>query len=193
MLIRKIYDFENAHIVRDCSSRRCRISLHGHSYKCEVILSSNFLDASGMVYDFGLMKINIKTIIDSFDHATTLWSKDDKEYINDMKKHSKRWVEIPFNPSAEQFARIFFVMIDRILALSEFSNSEKQVTLHSIIVHETATGYAQCFRDDAYNENMGKINLTDIKFSPEIISEWADKELFTKLINGTKLKYPKEC
>ena len=34
MIIRKIYDFENAHIVRFCSSKRFKESIHGHSYWC---------------------------------------------------------------------------------------------------------------------------------------------------------------
>lgn len=186
MIIRKIYSFENAHIVRACSSKRCRQSVHGHSYRCEVLLSSNYLDNAGMVYDFGLMKFGIKTIIDSFDHATTLGALDSNEYKNDLKKHSKRWIEIPLNPSAEQFSRIFFVLIDRLLGLTTMQNGEKAVKLESIIVHETATGYAQCFRDDAYNENMGVINLEDIKFSDEIVSEWEDEWLFEKLKNGER-------
>ena len=72
MIIRKIYDFENAHIVRFCSSKRCKESIHGHSYRCEVLLKSDYLDAAGMVYDFGLMKQHNRMIIDSFDHTTTL-------------------------------------------------------------------------------------------------------------------------
>ena len=44
MIIRKIYDFENAHIVRFCSSKRCKESIHGHSYRCEVLLKSEYLD-----------------------------------------------------------------------------------------------------------------------------------------------------
>ena len=83
MIIRKLFRFENAHIVRFCSSKRCRTSIHGHSYVAEILLSSNFLDNAGMVYDFGLMKQNIKTIIDSFDHATTIFSGDNDEYKND--------------------------------------------------------------------------------------------------------------
>ncbi|QKF64015.1 6-pyruvoyl trahydropterin synthase family protein [Campylobacter corcagiensis] len=193
MIIRKMYKFENAHIVRDCSSRRCKTSIHGHSYRCEVLLSSNFLDNAGMVYDFGLMKFGIKTLIDSFDHATTIYSGDSSEYKNDIKKHSLRWVELPYNPSAEQFCRIFFVMIDKLLNLSDMANGEKEVKLHSIIVHETDTGYAQCFRDDAYNENMGVINLKDIKFSDEIVKEWQDQKLFEKLINGERFKARSEC
>lgn len=193
MIIRKMYKFENAHIVRSCSSRRCKTSIHGHSYRCEVLLSSNFLDNAGMVYDFGLMKFGIKTLIDSFDHATTLFSGDSNEYKNDLKKHTLRWIEIPYNPSAEQFCRIFFVMIDRLLSQTSMINGEKEVKLESIIVHETDTGYAQCFREDAYNKNMGIINLEDIKFSDEIKSEWEDKELFDKLINCEIFKARREC
>ncbi|MBE3021673.1 6-pyruvoyl trahydropterin synthase family protein [Campylobacter sp. 7477a] len=186
MIIRKLFKFENAHIVRFCSSKRCRTSIHGHSYVAEILLSSNFLDNAGMVYDFGLMKQNIKTIIDSFDHATTIYDKDDLEYQNDLKKHSQRWISIPVNPSAEQFCRVFFVIIDRLLKSTVMSNGEREVKLHSVIVHETDTGYAQCFYDDAYNECMGDISLDNIVFSPSIIEEWEDKELFEKI----KLKKP---
>ncbi|EAU01206.1 MULTISPECIES: 6-pyruvoyl trahydropterin synthase family protein [Campylobacter] len=181
MIIRKLFTFENAHIVRFCSSKRCRTSIHGHSYKAEVLLSSNFLDNAGMVYDFGLMKQNIKCIIDSFDHATTIFSGDEAEYKSDLKKHSARWVEIPLNPSAEQFCRIFFVIIDRLLSTTIMQNGEREVKLESIIVHETDTGYAQCFRDDAYNAKMGEINLDRIVFSQAVIDEWDDKELFEKI------------
>lgn len=192
MIIRKLFSFENAHIVRFCSSKRCKTSIHGHSYRCEVLLGSNFLDNAGMVYDFGLMKQNIASIIDSFDHTITLFSNDLDEYKNDMKKHSKRWIEIPLNPSAEQFCRIFFVLIDKILSLSVMKNGEKSVYLHSIIIHETKSSYAQCFKADAYNENMGKIDIKKIIFSPEIIADWSDKSLFEKLINNEKL-ITKEC
>lgn len=193
MIIRKLYDFENAHIVRFCSSKRCRTSIHGHSYKCEVLLSSNFLDNASMVYDFGLMKQGIRTLIDSFDHSTTIFSGDSDEYKDDIKKHSLRWVEIPYNPSAEQFCRIFFVMIDRLLSITQMQNGEKEVKLHSIIVHETATGYAQCFKEDAYNENMGIINLKDIKFSDEIMNDWEDREFFNKLKSGDIFINKKDC
>jgi len=192
LIIRKLFKFENAHIVRDCSTLRCSRNIHGHSYKVEVLLESNYLDNGQMVYDFGLTKLYIKDIIDSFDHAITLWSGDDKEYIEDMKKHSKRWIEIPVSPSAEQFCRLFFVLIDRVLDLTLMRNGEKGVSLNSIIVHETDTGYAQGFRDDAYNKNMGVINLEDIMFSNQIKSEWRDKTLLDKLLKGEILINPKE-
>jgi 6-pyruvoyltetrahydropterin/6-carboxytetrahydropterin synthase len=190
MIIRKLFKFENAHIVRGCSSVKCRSSVHGHSYKVEVLFESNFLDNGQMVYDFGLMKQNIKDLVESFDHAITLWNGDSSEYISDMKKHSARWVELPVSPSAEQFARVIFLLIDTLFQQTKAINGEKEVKLHSIIVHETDTGYAQAFRDDAYNEKMGKIELKDIVFSDDVIEKFADSELFEKLKNGTEFINP---
>lgn len=190
MLIRKTFKFENAHIVRDCSTLRCSQNIHGHSYEVEVLLESNFLDNGGMVYDFGLMKLQIKELIDSFDHAITLYADDDAVYKDDMKKHSKRWIQLPVNPSAEQFARVFFLIIDKLLKNTIMQNSEKEVKLHSIIVHETKTGYAQCFKKDAYSELMGKIDLNSIFFSTQIMNEWSDAELFEKIKKDRKFTNP---
>ncbi len=192
MIIRKLFKFENAHIVRNCSTLRCSQNIHGHSYKVEVLLESDYLDHGQMVYDFGLMKLYIKEVIDSFDHAITLWSGDSKEYIEDMKKHSKRWIELPVSPSAEQFSRVFFVIIDKILNLTVMQNSERDVKLHSIIVHETETGYAQCFRKDAYNPNMGLIELKEIIFSNQIKTEWKEPKFWDNLLNNRKFVTPKK-
>ena len=190
MIIRKLFKFENAHIVRGCSTVRCRSSIHGHSYKVELLFESNFLDNGQMVYDFGLMKQNMKDLIDSFDHAISIWSEDEKEYIEDMKKYSHRWVLLPVSPSAEQLSRVLFVMIDKLLKQTSTINGEKNVQLNSIIVHETETGYAQCFNEDAYSQAMGKINLEDIVFSPTIKSDWKDSELFEKLKQGQSFLNP---
>ena len=193
MIIRKKFDFENAHIVRNCSSKRCRESIHGHSYRVEVLLESHFLDNAGIVYDFGFMRGAIRDIIDSFDHATTVWSGDDENYVREMKKISARWVELPFNPSAEQFSRVIFALIDRVLSLTQMQNGERGVRLNSVIVHETGNGYAQCFREDVENENMGKIEFDKIKFSPQVMSEWDDPKMMERIILGQKFINPKEC
>lgn len=191
MIIRKLFKFENAHVVRGCSTIKCRSSIHGHSYKVELLFSSNFLDNGQMVYDFGLMKQNMKDIIECFDHAIAIWDGDEAKYIEDMKKHSSRWVLLPISPSAEQFSRIFFVLIDRLLSLTTTINGEKEVKLHSVIVHETDSGYAQAFEEDAYSENMGFIDLNNIIFSDEIQNSWVDKNLFEKIKRGEKFLNPR--
>ena len=182
MIIRKLFKFENAHIVRGCSTQRCSQNIHGHSYRVEVLLESNYLDNGQMVYDFGLMKRTIKELIEAFDHSIALWSGDNQEYIDDMKKHSTRWVELPVSPSAEQFCRVIYLMVERVLLCTEMQNGERDVRLHSIIVHETETGYAQGFRDDAYSELMGRIELEDIIFSKQTKREWSDSNLWKNLL-----------
>jgi 6-pyruvoyltetrahydropterin/6-carboxytetrahydropterin synthase len=190
MIIRKLFKFENAHIVRDCTTQRCSENIHGHSYKVEVLLESDYLDHGQMVYDFGLTKLYIKELIDSFDHGITLWSRDDPEYIKDMKRHSNRWVELPVSPSAEQFSRVIFLIVERVLGCMQMRNGERNVALHSIIVHETDTGYAQGFAEDAHSPKMGEIALEDILFSKQVQSEWSEPKLWDMLLHNTPIVPP---
>lgn len=192
MIIRKLFRFENAHIVRLCSTKKCKTSIHGHSYKLEVLFESNYLDNAAMVYDFGLIKYNIKDIVDSFDHSITLWRDDDKEYLTYMKKHSLRYIVLPFSPTAEQFARVFFVLIDRAFNLTNSVNGERNVKLHSIIVHETDTGYAQAFREDAYSPLMGEIDINEIELSKEVEDSTFIADFWLKLKKGDTFTNPTE-
>lgn len=190
MRIRKLFKFENAHIVRNCSSERCKYSIHGHSYQIELILQAHRLDHGQMVYDFGLLKSSIKDIIDSFDHAICFWSKDDSDYIDACKKFSNRWVSLPVSPSAEQFSRVIFFWAKQILEQTHMQNGEADVSVYSVIAHETATGYAQCFEDDVLNAHMGELRLTDFDFSDAVKAEWSDPLMYDKLINGEKFVNP---
>ncbi len=192
MIIRKLFKFENAHIVRGCSTLRCSENIHGHSYTIEVLLESNYLDNGQMVYDFSLMKRQIKELVDAFDHSITLWSEDEQSYKDDMKKHSKRWIEMPVSPSAEQFARVIFLIAERVIECTGMVNGEREVKVHSIIAHETQTGYAQAFKEDAHSKLMGRIDLEDIIFSEQTQEEWSDKELWSKLLSHTLMINPKQ-
>jgi 6-pyruvoyltetrahydropterin/6-carboxytetrahydropterin synthase len=190
MIIRKLYKFENAHVVRNCSTNRCKYSIHGHSYKVEVMLESNSLDNGEMVYDFGLMKGNIKEIIDSFDHATVFWDRDNGDFIKAIKEHSDRWVSIPVNPSAEQLSRVLFVLIDRILNKTQMANGEGEVSLRAIRIHETDTGYAECNVKDAYYwlDRMGEINPRQIEFSEEVVADWTEPRMMEYICDGNDEK-----
>ena len=190
MLIRKLFKFENAHIVRNCTSDRCKRSIHGHSYKVELLLKASRLDHGQMVYDFGLLKGVIKELFDSFDHAICYWQKDDPEYIQACKTFSARWVALPVSPSAEQFSRIFFYLAQQVLASTTTQNGEGDVEVYSVIVHETDTGYAQSFLEDIENEQMGVLSLEQIVFSEQVQAEWADSTMYKKLQQGIKFQNP---
>lgn len=186
MLIRKQFKFEGAHVVRNCTSDRCKYSIHGHSYKVEVLLEADALDNGQMILDFGLMKGPLKDLIDSFDHATTFWNDDDKGYLSAVMKYSKRWVGLPVSPSAEQYSRVFFRLAQAVLDVTDFANNEPEVRVHSVIVHETATGYAQSFWADAFNAGMGKLELDDINFSVQVQEEWKDRLMWEKIKRAHK-------
>ncbi|MFP6840705.1 MAG: 6-carboxytetrahydropterin synthase [Acinetobacter sp.] len=190
MLIRKLFKFENAHIVRNCTSDRCKRSIHGHSYKVELLLKASKLDHGQMVYDFGLLKGLIKDIFDSFDHAICFWQQDDVDYIEACKKFSARWVSLPVSPSAEQFSRIFFYLAQQILVSTITQNGEGDVEVYSVIVHETDTGYAQSFIEDIENEQMGLLKLEQIIFSEQVQAEWLDPAMYEKLKQGIKFQNP---
>ncbi len=190
MLIRKLFKFENAHIVRNCSSDRCKRSIHGHSYKVELLLKASKLDHGQMVYDFGLLKGMIKDIFDSFDHAICFWQHDDSAYIEACKTFSARWVALPVSPSAEQFSRIFFFLAQEIMKSTVTQNGEGDVEVYSVIVHETDTGYAQSFQEDIENEQMGLLRLDQIVFSDQVVAEWSDPEMYEKLKQGIKFINP---
>lgn len=183
MIIRKQFKFEGAHIVRNCSSERCKKSIHGHSYVVEVFIKSSGFDNGMMIMDFGLMKGTIKDFIDGFDHAYSMWNKESNNFKEFMKINSDRWIEMPVSPSAEAYSLMLFKVIDSIIKATEFNNGEKDVELYSVRVHETTTGYAESFREDM---SWYDFELKDIKISDGIKSEFRDKEMFEKLIIASK-------
>jgi 6-pyruvoyltetrahydropterin/6-carboxytetrahydropterin synthase len=179
MIIRKKFSFRGQHIVRNCSSERCKKSIHGHSYVVEVFIKAKGFDNGMMVMDFGLMKGNIKDFIDSFDHCYSIWSKEPENFKTFMKENSYRWIEMPVSPSAEAYSLMFFKVIDEMLKHTRFSNGEQGVELHSVRVHETTTGYAESFREDL---DMYDIKLEDIKISDAVKAEWKAPLMYDNLI-----------
>lgn len=189
MIIRKQYRYENAHIVRNCSSNRCKYSIHWHSYVVEVCFEWKTLDNGQMIYDFGLTKWTIKDFLDSFDHATTIWDRDNSDFIDSVKRHSARWISLPISSSAEQQARFFLKVIQEMLDHTEMANWEWKVNVSSVRVHETTTWYAEAFPHDVFGESgmkMWKIDLEAVEFSEDISKEWADSEMWNKLMNSIK-------
>ena len=77
------------------------------------------------------------------------------------------------------------------MALTNTINGEKEVRLHSVRVHETDTGYAECFVEDAHNEMMGSIRLEDIIISEAVKADFKERELWEKLLQGEHFTNPK--
>ena len=186
MIIRKKFKFEGAHIVRNCSTDRCKKSIHGHSYEVEVFFTSNKLDNGYMILDFGLTKNHIKDIIDSFDHTYSMWVGEDDNFKNFFKSQSERWIEMPVSPSAESYSLMFLKFIDHIVKNTTFSNGEGDVQVSSVRVHETQTGYAEAFRDDM---KLIELDIQKVVFSDQVINEWKNKDELLKILNISSKTY----
>jgi len=171
MIIRKKFRFEGAHIVRNCTSQRCRENIHGHSYEVEVFVKSDQLDNGFMVMDFVLLN-NVAEFIHSFDHSYTLWEKEEEEVKEAIYRINTRVAEIPVSPSAEGYALLFFFVINLIISKTRFVNGERNVKLHAVRVHETQSGYAEASAEDL---SLVRFTLKDIKFNDGIQRDWKDK------------------
>jgi 6-pyruvoyltetrahydropterin/6-carboxytetrahydropterin synthase len=200
MIIRKLFKFEGAHVVRNCHSERCKFSIHGHSYKVEVFFTSDHLDNAQMVLDFGVLKNQIKDFLDSFDHCWAYWNKESEEFKDFVHNHSARWVELPVNISAEALAVFFYSVISALYSNMELNNGE-QADLLSVRVHETETGYAEATGEDTYCLNQylkgyegattGMRAVNSIIFSDQVKAEWHDPLMWEKLIRQEKFIYSK--
>lgn len=177
MEITKIFTFEGSHVVRNCTSHRCSHSVHGHSYKVELTLQGVELDHAGMLVDFGLLKGPIKQFIDSFDHCHVICSYDNEEYKQFFKKHNDRWIEVPFNPSAEMLAIMIHHYVQKILNCTRFNNGEGDIVVSHVKVHETATGSATSSGDDVMRYWNPEWKC---KFSEGVMSDW-DMSLFNMM------------
>lgn len=189
MVIRKEFRVESSHIVRNCSSWRCSHSVHGHSAVIEVMLEGTKLDNAGMLYDFGLMKSTIKQFIDSSDHCHLIWSKDEPEYKEFFKKTNDRWIELPFNPSAENLSMYYMRGIQNILDHTRMMNGETtNLRVKGVRYHETTTGWAECSQSDIdilWDPDWDN----QIVYSDGVTNDWSND--LRMIYKGIKIENPK--
>lgn len=188
MLIRKEFKVESAHVVRNCTSFRCSHSIHGHSAIVEVVLRSNTLDNAQMVYDFGLMNRTIKQFIDGMDHCYLLCKYDKEDFKEFIKANCDRWIELPFNPSAEMLSLFIYAGVEHILQHTLKSNGEGLVSVEWVRYHETRTGWAQCDGGD-YERFKSIYSLKDVNFSDGVIADF-DADLEKVLFNNEYITNP---
>lgn len=188
MIIRKKFRYEGSHVVRNCASRRCSHSIHGHSAIIEIMFYANRLDHAGMVMDFGLMG-GLKQIVDSFDHAHDMWDKEKKEILDFFTRENERWVILPFNPTAEMLSLMFFAYAKHIIEHTTFNNGEGEIEIQAVRYHETDTGYAEANASDFERIWLPHYRLDQIRFSEGIRAEWP-AAFEAMLFHGEKIVNP---
>ena len=126
--------FDSAHFLADYYGK-CE-NLHGHRWRVVVELADERLSEEeqtrGMVLDFGDLKTLLKDLCDNLDHCLIYESGSLREKtIEVLAEEEFRLVEVPFRPTAENFARYFY---------EEVKNAGFPV--HRVEVYETPTNYA---------------------------------------------------
>lgn len=170
----------NAHLVRNCTSERCKLSCHAHSYTVDVTVSGYDTDNAGMIVDFGLFKGTIKDFLNIFKNSYSVWGYDDDEFKNFVNDTFDRVIVMPFNPTAENLADWMLMCIDSIINKTRFVNGEEGIQVESVTVHETRTGQATSYRSDFMLDG-----LVDVKnYGVTLLQGFSEKEkdLYEKII-----------
>ncbi len=81
--------------------------LHGHNGVARVTLSSQALDAQGMVADFDVIERSLRAYLDeTIDHRLLL-HRDDPA-VAALRAAGESFVTVDFNPTAENIAKMIF-------------------------------------------------------------------------------------
>ena len=126
--------FDSAHFLANYDGK-CK-NLHGHQWRVVAEIQGLNLHENGskkgMVVDFSDIKKALKQLCDNFDHSLIYESNSMKQAtIEALKSENFRIIEVPFRPTAENFAKYFY---DE-LAKSGFS-------MKKVEVYETPTNCA---------------------------------------------------
>ncbi len=107
-------DFSSAHNLRGYKGK-CE-ELHGHNWKVEVAAEKEGLDKIGMVMDFGVLKKELRGILERLDH----------KYLNKVPYFSK------VNPTSENIAKYIYDNMKRkvpcVRSVTVWENSSSSAT-----------------------------------------------------------------
>ncbi|MGL4956854.1 MAG: 6-pyruvoyl trahydropterin synthase family protein [Bacteroidales bacterium] len=140
--VTKEFSFEMAHRLEGYDGK-CR-NIHGHSYRLFIcIMGIPSTDKKspklGMLMDFADLKhIVNEHIIQQFDHALML--NQTSPLCNITQLNNTQIVITPYQPTCENMVlHIAEILIKKL---------PKDISLHSIKLHETASSYAEWFAAD---------------------------------------------
>ena len=132
--------FDSAHFLSGYNGKCANI--HGHRWKIEVEICGEQLasdgEKRGMLIDFGDLKKEVRSLADSFDHALIYEAGSLKpETLSALKAEDFRLIEVPFRPTAENFAKYFYDFL-----------SARRLPLKSVAVYETPENFAIYTEDE---------------------------------------------
>ena len=114
----------SAHQLREYKGK-CE-NLHGHNWKVELRIKGEVLDNTGMLLDFGDVKVILKEILGYLDHKN----------LNELSPFDR------INPTSESVAQFIHEKASEMLA-----DYGRDILVHSVTVWESATSRCEYFSD----------------------------------------------
>ena len=105
------HSFDSAHILAGYDGK-CG-NLHGHRWRVLLTVQSETLredrQQKGMCVDFAELKKDLRTELDALDHVLIIEQGSLREStMKALQEEKFQVVEMPFRPTAENFARYFY-------------------------------------------------------------------------------------
>lgn len=126
--------FDSAHFLKGYEGK-CH-NLHGHRWRVVAEIQGETLSTArqtrGMVVDFGELKALLKAMCNELDHSFIYEAGSLRPSTEvALKEEGFRMIEVPFRPTAEQFAEYFYKKIQA-----------KGYAVHRVEVYETPNNCA---------------------------------------------------
>lgn len=105
------HSFDSAHFLAGYDGK-C-VNLHGHRWRVLLTVQSETLredrQQKGMCVDFAELKKDLRTELDALDHVLIIEQGSLREStMKALQEEKFQVVEMPFRPTAENFARYFY-------------------------------------------------------------------------------------
>lgn len=110
------HSFDAAHFLARYEGK-CH-NIHGHHWRVELEVQGKSLNRDrqqdGMLVDFSVLKQDLRAIVDPFDH-TLIVERDtlSPALVSLLQEENFSLTEVPFRPTAEQFAHYFYNCMTR--------------------------------------------------------------------------------
>ena len=112
--------FDSAHFLKGYGGK-CS-NLHGHTWKIEAAVSGGLItegEKRGMVLDFSDLKKAVRGLASRFDHTLIYESGSLRpETLTALSGEGFLLTEVPFRPTAENFAKYFYGELSKTLPVS---------------------------------------------------------------------------
>lgn len=137
------FEFDMGHRVLGHQGK-CRFP-HGHRYVAEVTLSAP-LDELGFVMDFGLIKEQIGSWIDSnLDHGFLINAKDEQLRAGLAMLDDAKVKVVAFNPTAENIAQWLVEQLQNIMRMYGASKEIDAPRVTHVRLYETPNCWADAY------------------------------------------------